>query len=67
MSEEITSEQKTEIIKQLWNCLDWGYTYHEAKIHMRAFQEGKTTVKKVVVIDENDKALNDFLKRRNNG
>ena len=52
MSEDITSEQKTEIIKQLWNCLDWGYTYHEAKIHMRAFQEGKTTVKKVVVIEE---------------
>lgn len=61
MSEEITSEQKTEIIKQLWNCLNWGYTYHEAKIHMRAFGEGKTTVKKVVVVDEDDHALKDFL------
>ena len=52
MSEEITSEYKTEIIKQLWECLSRGYTYEEAQIHMRAFKEGKTTVKKVVVIEE---------------
>jgi hypothetical protein len=67
MSEEITSEQKTEIIKQLWECLSRGYTYEEAQIHMRAFKEGKTTVKTVVVVDEDDIAFKDYLKRRNNG
>ena len=38
-----------EIIQQLWHCLDMGYTYEEAKIHMAAVSIGKTTSKKVVV------------------
>tara|TARA_B100000214_G_scaffold231489_1_gene168833 strand:+ start:2967 stop:3164 length:198 start_codon:yes stop_codon:yes gene_type:complete len=39
-----SSEEKTEIIMQLWYCLQNGYSYDEAKIHMQAFQNGKTTV-----------------------
>ena len=38
-----------EIIQQLWHCLDMGYTYDEAKIHMAAVRIGKTTTKEVVV------------------
>ena len=38
-----------EIIQQLWHCLDMGYTYEEAKIHMAAVSIGKTTTKEVVV------------------
>lgn len=41
-----------QIIQQLWLCLQRGYTYEEAQIHMNAFAEGKNTAKKVVVIDE---------------
>ena len=45
-------EDKIETIYQLWFCLKEGYSYNEAKIHMKAFQEGKTTAKKLVVIDK---------------
>jgi len=38
-----------EIIQQLWYCLNVGYTYNEAKIHMAAVSIGKTTSKEVVV------------------
>ena len=38
-----------EIIQQLWYCLDKGYTYDEAKIHIDAVFIGKTTAKEVVV------------------
>jgi hypothetical protein len=41
-----------EIIQQLWHCLDMGYTYDEAKIHMAAVRIGKTTTKEVVVRDK---------------
>ena len=41
-----------EIIQQLWYCLDMGYTYDEAKIHMTAVSIGKTTAKEVVVKDK---------------
>lgn len=40
-------------IQQLWECIRRGYTYNETQIHMRAFSEGKTTVKKLVVEDNN--------------
>ena len=43
-----------EIVQQLWFCLRERYTYNESQIHMRAFNEGKTTAKKVVVIDKED-------------
>ena len=35
---------ETQIIQQLWQCLDKGYTYDQAKTHIKAFSEGKTTV-----------------------
>ena len=38
-----------EIIQQLWHCLDMGYTYDEATIHMAAVSIGKTTTNEVVV------------------
>lgn len=41
-----------EIIQQLWYCLDKGYTYDEAKIHIEAVMIGKTTAKEVVVKDK---------------
>ena len=44
----------TEVAQQLWECLRRGYSYNEAQIHMRAFRDGKTTVKEVVVIDKED-------------
>jgi len=43
---------EVEIIQQLWECLRRGYSYSEAKLHMKAFGEGKNTIKKVVVIDD---------------
>lgn len=43
-----------EIIQQLWECLRRGYTYNEAQIHMRAFRDGKTTEKKVVVVEKGE-------------
>lgn len=53
---ELDTEEKekevdnlTEIIQQLWECLSRGYTYQEAKIHIRAFKDGKTTRKRLVV------------------
>ena len=51
---EYTTEYKTEIIKQLWECLRRGYTYEEAQIHMRAYKEGKTTEKKVIVVEKQE-------------
>jgi hypothetical protein len=42
------------VVHQLWECLRRGYTYSEAQIHMRAVSEGKTTVKKVVVEENNE-------------
>jgi hypothetical protein len=44
----------TEVAQQLWECLRRGYSYNEAQIHMRAFRDGKTTVKEVVVKDKED-------------
>ena len=44
----------TEVVQQLWECLNRGYTYSEAKIHMRAFRDGQTTVKELVVKDKED-------------
>ncbi len=43
---------ETEIIQQLWECLRRGYSYSEAQLHMKAFSEGKNTVRKVVVVDD---------------
>ena len=43
-----------EVVQQLWQCIRNKYTYNESRIHMRAYQEGKTTVKKVVVVDKED-------------
>jgi len=43
-----------EITQQLWECLRRGYSYNDAQIHMRAFRDGKTTVKEVVVKDKED-------------
>jgi len=48
----MNEQGKEEIIQQLWLCLKEGYTYNEAQIHMKAYQEGKTTAKKLVVIDK---------------
>ena len=54
-TEYITYEkQLLETIQQLWRCLDKGYTYDEAQIHMNAYKLGKTSVKKVVVIDKEE-------------
>jgi len=44
--------EEIEIIQQLWECLKRGYTYNEAQLHMKAYSEGKNTIKKVVVVDE---------------
>jgi hypothetical protein len=44
----------TEVVQQLWECLNRSYTYNEAKIHMRAFRDGQTTVKELVVKDKED-------------
>lgn len=38
-----------DIIMQLWYCLDKGYTHEEAKIHIKAWLNGQTTIKKSVV------------------
>jgi len=40
-----------EIIQQLWECLRRGYSYREAQLHMKAYAEGKNTIRKVVVVD----------------
>lgn len=48
---------KEEIIIQLWECLNRGYSYNEAKIHMEAYRNGKDTVKKVVVKERDNKWL----------
>ena len=45
----------TEVAQQLWECLRRGYSYNESQIHMRAFRDGKTTVKEVVVKDKEEK------------
>ena len=47
-------QKLTEVVQQLWECLNRGYTYSEAKIHMRAFRDGQTTVKELVVKDKED-------------
>jgi len=39
-----------EIIQQLWMCLQGGYTYDEAQIHMKAYSAGMRTERKVVVV-----------------
>lgn len=46
-------KDRIHTIQQLWECIRRGYTYNESQIHMRAFSEGKTTVKKLVVEDNN--------------
>jgi len=40
-----------ETIQQLWECLRRGYTYNEAQIHMKAYRDGKTTEKRVVITE----------------
>ena len=45
-------QNATEAAQQLWLCLRRGYRYDEAQIHMKAFREGKTTMKRVVVEDK---------------
>ena len=47
-------QKLTEVVQQLWECLNRGYTYSESKIHMRAFRDGQTTVKELVVKDKED-------------
>ena len=47
-------ENAIEVAQQLWECLKRGYTYNEAGVHMRAFRDGKTTVKELVVKDKED-------------
>jgi len=49
-----TEAEQLETIQQLWRCLDMGYTYTEAQVHMSAYRLGKTSVKKVVVIDKEE-------------
>lgn len=51
---EKSKEELIEIIQQLWDCLSRGYNYAEAKVHMEAYKNGKTTVKKVVVVEEDN-------------
>lgn len=48
----MNEQEKEEIIQQLWLCLKEGYNYNEAQIHMKAYKEGKTTAKKLVVVDK---------------
>jgi|TARA_B100000073_G_scaffold175908_1_gene145612 hypothetical protein len=43
-----------EVVQQLWQCIRREYTYQESKVHMKAFKEGKTTAKQLVVIDKED-------------
>ena len=43
-----------EIVQQLWQCIRRQYTYQESKVHMKAYQEGKTTAKRLVVVDKED-------------
>lgn len=45
----VERDKTVEIVQQLWECIRRGYDYNESQIHMRAFSEGKTTVKKLVV------------------
>ena len=42
-------QRSEEIIMQLWYCLDKGYTHEEAKIHIKAWLNGQSTIKKSVV------------------
>lgn len=49
-------QRNEDIIMQLWYCLENAYTYDEAKIHIKAWLNGQSTVKKSVVeIVEEDK------------
>jgi hypothetical protein len=41
--------KSTEVIQQLWFCLEQGYTHEEAQMHIKAYAMGKTTAKEVVV------------------
>ena len=45
----MTNEQ---IIQQLWQCLQSGYTYDETQIHMQAYSNGMRTERKVVVVEK---------------
>lgn len=53
----VERDKTVEIVQQLWFCIREGYTYNESQIHMRAFNEGKTTVKKLVVEEKNTGSL----------
>ena len=49
-------QRSEDIIMQLWYCLDNKYTYDEAKINIKAWLNGKHTVKETVVkVLEEDK------------
>ena len=49
-------QSSEDIIMQLWYCLDNKYTYDEAKIHIKAWLNGKHTYKESVVkVLEEDK------------
>lgn len=47
-----TYRERIHTIQQLWQCIKNGYTYSESQIHMKAFLDGKTTAKRLVVIDK---------------
>ena len=62
IAEELADKEKlakdlhntVEVVQQLWQCIRRKYTYQESKVHMKAFKEGKTTAKQLVVIDKED-------------
>ena len=62
IAEELADKEKlakdlhntVEVVQQLWQCIRREYTYQESKVHMKAFKEGKTTAKQLVVIDKED-------------
>ena len=49
-----TYRERIHTIQQLWQCIKNGYTYNESQIHMKAFLDGKTTAKRLVVVDKED-------------
>ena len=43
-----------KIIQQLWICIRRKYTYEESKLHIRAYSDGYTTERKIVVVERED-------------
>tara|TARA_R100001510_G_C7608908_1_gene173104 strand:+ start:592 stop:897 length:306 start_codon:yes stop_codon:yes gene_type:complete len=62
IAEELAEKEKlakdlhdtVEMVQQLWQCIINKYTYNESKIHIQAYKDGKTTAKRLVVIDKED-------------